>query len=44
MKVKLLINENRIAEVTNKLQELGIEIDIDVLATKEGGLKDILRL
>ena len=27
MKVKLLINENRIAEITSKLQALGIEID-----------------
>lgn len=27
MKVKLLISENRIAEITNTLQELGIEID-----------------
>ena len=27
MKVKLLINENRIAEITSKLNELGIEID-----------------
>lgn len=27
MKVKLLINENRIAEITSKLKELGIEID-----------------
>ena len=27
MKVKLLINENRIAEITGKLKELGIEID-----------------
>lgn len=29
MKVKLLINENRITEVRTKLQELGIEIDDD---------------
>ena len=29
MKVKLLINENRIAEVTEKLTALGIEIDDD---------------
>ena len=29
MKVKLLINENRIAEISSKLQELGIEIDDD---------------
>lgn len=42
-----LVNNNQ-ANIISIIEmislELGIEIDIDVLATKEGGLKDILRL
>lgn len=42
-----LVNNNQ-ANIISIIElistELGIEIDIDVLATREGGLKDILRL